>query len=86
MGEEGDYKTNATLQRFKRRLLGQDKTSSHSCFRFYFLFLYFFIATLSRFINCEGQSHKIKSTNKVFFLKRKESRSGIEPRASCLPA
>ena len=63
MGEEGDYKTNATLQRFKRTLLGQDKTSKQSFLFQIFIFILFFIATLSRFINREGQSHKIKSTN-----------------------
>ena len=38
------------------------------------------------FINCEGQSHKTVSTDHNFSLKRKESRSGFEPRSLCLPA
>ena len=37
------------------------------------------------FHNCEGRSHKTVSTDHNF-LKRKESRSGIEPRSFCLPA
>ena len=36
------------------------------------------------FHHCEGQSHKTVSTPQL--LKRKESRSGIEPRSFCLPA
>ena len=32
------------------------------------------------FINCEGQSHKTMKK------KKKESRSGFEPRSLCLPA
>ena len=36
------------------------------------------------FHHCEGQSHKTVSTNHNL-LKRKESRSGIEPRPFCLP-
>ena len=34
----------------------------------------------------DGQSHKTVSTNHNLFLKRKESRSGIEPRSFRLPA
>ena len=42
MGEEGDYKANATLKRFKRRLLGQDKTSKQSyLFQIFFFFFFF---------------------------------------------
>ena len=37
------------------------------------------------FRNCEGQSHK-NSVHRPQLLKRKESRSGFEPRSLCLPA
>ena len=36
-------------------------------------------------VRSDGQSHKTMSTNTTF-LKRKESRSGIEPRSFRLPA
>ena len=36
------------------------------------------------FRNCEGQSHK--TVHRPQLLKRKESRSGFEPRSLCLPA
>ena len=36
-------------------------------------------------VGSDGQSHKAVST-KHNFLKRKESRSGMEPRSFCLPA
>ena len=37
------------------------------------------------FHNCEGQSHK-DNVHRPQLLKRKESRSGFEPRSLCLPA
>ena len=37
-------------------------------------------------VGSDGQSHKTVSTKPTTFLKRKESRSGIEPRSFRLPA
>ena len=37
------------------------------------------------FIHCEGQCHKPDSAHGPQLLKRKESRSGFEPRSLCLP-
>ena len=37
-------------------------------------------------VGSDGQSHKRVSTNHNLFLKRKNSRSGIEPRSFRLPA
>ena len=37
-------------------------------------------------VGSDGQSHRTVSTNHTTFLKRKESRSGIEPRSFRLPA
>ena len=36
-------------------------------------------------VGSDGQSHRTVSTNHTIFLKRKESRSGIEPRSFRLP-
>ena len=36
-------------------------------------------------VGSDGQSHRTVSTNHTTFLKRKESRSGIEPRSFRLP-
>ena len=38
------------------------------------------------FHNCEGQRHKTVLIHRPQLLKRKESRSGFEPRSLCLPA
>ena len=37
-------------------------------------------------VGSDGQSHRTVSRQTTTFLKRKESRSGIEPRSLCLPA
>ena len=37
-------------------------------------------------VGSDGQSHETVSTKKTIFLKRKESRSGIEPRSFRLQA